>query len=136
MYRKNREEVPYHSGSAQQHEEWKDVMECIYQFTGDEDLVDQGVNSKAHLKQRDKDMAAAAAGEMIRSKNLNQFKKKAHQNLCDRAEKGKRPAHSLWTNCVLECLHFLKAKLLRKLKSSSPLKSTNYPALEMKLKMF
>ena len=120
QYLKNREEVPYQSGSAEQYEEWKDVMECIYQLTGDEDVVEQGVNSKADLKQRDKDMAAA--GEMIRSKNLNQFKKRAHQNLPDRAEDGKRPAHSPMDQLCIGMSAFLESQTPTEVKVQQPSK--------------
>ena len=85
-----REEVLYHSGSAEQHEEWKDVVESIFQLTGDEDVIEV-LNTKADQTLCDKDMAAA--GEKLCSKNLNQFKRgQTNQQVAAQDEEGKIPA--------------------------------------------
>jgi hypothetical protein len=74
-YCRNREQVPFKSGSAEEHEEWQTTMECIYELRQDGQLVEEvDVCSKQEERQRDKDMSAA--GEMLRDTNIHQFKKK------------------------------------------------------------
>ena len=73
-YCRNREEVPFKSGSAEEHEEWQTTMECIYELRQDGQLVEEvDVCSKQEERQRDKDMSAAE--EMLHNTNVHQFKK-------------------------------------------------------------
>ena len=73
-YKADRAAVPFKSGTSEEHTKWQQIMEEIFELTGDENLNEVVVQQdQQELRRTEKDMQAA--GELLRGV-LDNFVKK------------------------------------------------------------
>ena len=74
-YKADRAAVPFKSGTSEEHTKWQQIMEEIFELTGDENLNEVAVQQdQQELRRTEKDMQAA--GELLRGGQLDNFVKK------------------------------------------------------------
>ena len=77
LYEKDRVGISFRSGSAEQHQQWHDLMEEIFELKGDSIKIFDDVPAKdpiIDVKQTEKDLKAA--GEFLRGDELENFRTK------------------------------------------------------------